>query len=140
MNATEVEQKLADDEEIGFGAPELSAEALKRGFYPAMVSSIKAAPPSEKYPDKPQLEIEFTFDPSLLKYPVKRWCGRSFGKSATGYSFLAKLIQHTTGIPCGDKRQRSVKVSEIVGNTVEVRTDVNDRGYTSVEEVTGSGF
>jgi hypothetical protein len=122
-----------DDVVIGDGASGTYTPHVP-GLHKALIVFGKPCEPSDYNPEKPRLLFEFGIEGE--KFPVRYWVNRALGFSKlVGHSNLAKLISAATGIPLGSAKITTVKLGEVVGRYVLVRTELNAKGYPKIVEV-----
>jgi len=78
---------------------------------------------------KHQMDVTVRIDHDTT---LRRRMSISFGASGGKYAALAELIQAALSIPCGDKRQRTIQLSDLEGKEIAGLATVNDRGYTDI--------
>jgi hypothetical protein len=101
------------------------------GDYVATVLEVKNEGPNKYNPAKDQFRFKFQLDNGE---ETSLWVNKSFGFSeANGYSKLAQLVQSLTGIPCGDRRQKDITLSSLVGLRLNVITKLSKTGYANID-------
>lgn len=115
---------------IGFGVAVKQEGEHVAGDYNATLTDFKNVGPSKFNPEKNQIEMTFQLPDGSQ---TRMWVNQAFGYSKlAGWAKLAQVIHALTGILPGDKAQLSLKKSDLVGKSMRVTTETNDKGYARI--------
>jgi hypothetical protein len=130
---------MASEKEITFGDFAGGGDQVEflPARYLAVVTNVENVGPSKFNPEKDQFQFEFDLedDKGAVVAHTSMWVNATLGFSKIfGHSKLSQLIQALTGIPCGEKGQRQLRIKELVGLKLWVQAEPNEKGYARIKE------
>lgn len=85
-----------------------------------------------------RFELDDEVGPDNGPISINRYFSISYGATGGTYAAFATFLQAVTGIKCGDKAQRNVKPSEIIGKPLQVLTANVEKDDTTRTNITGT--